>query len=57
MMRSEPTVRVPACKSNRPGGCSTCTLAYDCASMQDGGRIAPWPLAALLVIGLMSLLI
>ncbi|MCG8561704.1 MAG: hypothetical protein MI824_18045 [Hyphomicrobiales bacterium] len=56
MINSEPTFRVPACKSKRPGGCSTCTLAYDCASLQ-GGRAVPWPLVALLVIGVMPLLV
>ena len=56
MISSEPTFRVPACKSKRPGGCSTCALAYDCAGLQSG-RTLPWPLVALLVIGAMPLLV
>ena len=55
-MSSEPTFRVPACKSKRQGGCSTCALAYDCVSLQSG-RAVPWPLVALLVVGVMSVLV
>ncbi|MGI9383428.1 MAG: hypothetical protein ACR2PO_09760 [Methyloligellaceae bacterium] len=53
MMERRAACRIPACKSKRPEGCSTCALAYDCVSLQTG-RIVPWPLVGLLVLGMMA---
>lgn len=53
MIERRAACRVPACKSRQPGGCSTCTLAYDCVSLQRG-RIVPWPVVGFLVLGVMA---
>ncbi|MGD9667756.1 MAG: hypothetical protein AB7U75_01730 [Hyphomicrobiaceae bacterium] len=46
----------PACKSAVPGGCSDCTLAYDCARASGGVPLA-WPLVALLLVGIVTLVV
>ncbi len=46
----------PACKSATPGGCSDCTLAYDCARASTGMPLA-WPLVALLLVGIVTIAI
>ncbi len=46
----------PACKSATPGGCSDCTLAYDCQRNWIGYPLA-WPLVAILLVGVVTLAI
>jgi hypothetical protein len=41
----------PACKSATPGGCSDCSLAYDCQRSATGFPV-PWPLVAIALVGL-----
>lgn len=56
-MSSEETAHrceTPACRSDKPGGCSDCTLAYDCRRASTGVRLA-WPLIALLVVAVLTL--
>ncbi len=46
---------LPACKSTTPGGCSDCNLAYDCQRAASGVPSFMWPLAALLLVGIMAI--
>ncbi len=56
MMTEETAHRcnTPACKSATPGGCSGCTLAYDCTRASSGVPLA-WPLIALFLVGIVAL--
>lgn len=45
---------LPACKSATPGGCSDCTLAYDCRRAASGIPFM-WPLAALVLVAIMAI--
>lgn len=48
-MKTNEFVLRPACRSDRPGGCSTCNMAYDCQSKAQG-RVAGLPMLALALI-------
>lgn len=56
-MKTDDFVLRPACRADRPGGCSTCNMAYDCQSKAQG-RIAALPVLALglILVGALTML-